>query len=545
MPTVSDLLGSLDRQSREWYLEIQAARDDVRQSSKTIRVLEPAADVVVTIEDVDGPGSAKVSLGFPFALASTNSTAIEQPASDQIAVEIHRTGVQIDALLVDVLDDAVRKSGRELAWRDTSSRTEFRSLASTVLGEARQLAVFADSFTFFGDAIQHRVEWEVFSSHVTARALVATTCIPSLRGLLGYDLQDVSTTLAGVDSSAAQGALLVIPCWVDSHWPGIVAVLMNALETHERSAVLVPGNNLIIRNDGRKVAVTHLAIPHYRLSDMPVEQSMPMALREFKQCAWPTSVSARRNASDPIVLAPFSSHLAKNLTASQLTPLVSRLQADGYQRIVLISGDPRNRRDVAHFEQLKACLEGVESVSPNLAEAIELVGDARIFVGADSSLAHAARRLNTPSVTIYNEPYWDGESALGLLHRSVVGFGTINPSHHHLVTSGNSHPLTSRQCEAVSWLAGYASGDSLLPPRIERACRHFTDLAREGNATQILDWHQRFLLQADGERASWLAADLPLQRLIKPFTLKRSDDMARWLSALTTTAKLGLVPTLG
>ena len=538
------LLDSLDRQSGEWSELIAHARAELRKSKQVVKFLEPTEDVVVTVEAIDRPGTVTLSLGFPFALASKPSKAVQQPTGEAFAIEIRRIGTQVDAFQLDLFDDAVQRSGRVLAWRETSSRLEFLTSASRVLGEARRLAVFADQFTYFGDAIQHRVEWDAFSPIVTALNSIATTCVPSLRGLLGFDQEDSLTALARVDPTDELGVLLVIPSWVDSHWQGIVDLTLAALKAHERSAVLVPGNNLIVTNDGRVVTVTHLARPHFRLSNLPVEQGMSVALEEFGQCDWPSFVAKRRERSGAILIAPFSSHFAKNLSARQLAPLVARLRAEGDERILLVSGDPRDPADAAQFERLRASLEGVDFISPDLSQAIDLIAEARVVVGADSSLAHVARRLDTPSVTIYNEPYWDGESVLGLLHRSVVGFGTANPMHHHLVASGNSYALTPRQCEAICWLAARASGDSELAPQTERACRDFAVIAREGDASQILEQHELLLRQAFVGGAEWLSADLPLRRLTRPFTQERGDDIARWLAQLTMAAKIGLVPRL-
>jgi len=539
--SASRLLEILDRQCGEWASLIREAQVDLQKSGRTIKYLQPAEDAVVTVEATDLPGGVMLSLGFPFPLASAPASSVTQDFGAAFAVDIRRTGAQVAAFQHELLADAVAKQGRSLNWREVASLADFRERAKGVLDEPRQLAVFADQFTYLGDAIQHLAEWDALSSAVTARESVATSCIAALRGMLGFDICDAREALSGVDPDDGLGVLLVIPCWVDSHWPGIVDVMLTALESHPRSAVIVPGSNLIVEKSGRTVVVHHLAIADYRLSDLPVEQSMPLALGEFQECPWPMPAPQRRDPAGAVLIAPFSSHHAKNLTAVQLTPLVARLREVGVERVLVVSGDPRDTTAAAEFDLLTASLQGAETISPDLAEAIELVASVRFVVAADSSLAHAARRLNTPSVTIYNEPYWDGDSMLGLLHRSVVGFGTANPTHHHLVTSGNFGALTPTQCETITWLAAHSVGAIALPPQTARACREFAALTREGDALQIVDAHENVQRQARACGTEWLAADLPLRRLLRPFTEERSDRMAQWLGALTIASKLGSV----
>jgi hypothetical protein len=531
------LLNALDLQSGEWIPLIRQAQADLRAPDRVIKVLRPTGDVVITVEIADHPGAVTLSLGFPFALASTTARTIRQDAHSATAVNIHRTGPQIDRFQRRLLANAVRTRGRSLDWRETSSRAEFRARADEVLDVMHQLAVFADRFMYIGDAIQHLAEWDIFSSVVSARSMVATTRVSSLRGMLGFDYGEALDALVRVERGDAGGVLLVMPCWVDSHWPGIVDVALAALGSHPQSAVLVPGNNLVITNENRAVAVTHLAIDDYRLSDLPVEQSLAPAMSEFRECDWPVPTRQRGDPTDAVVIAPFTSHIAKNLTALQLAPLLARLR-DAGERVVLVSGNPHDLDAAAEFGLLSATLFGAEPVSLDLAQAVDLIARARFVVAADSSLAHAARRLETPGVTIYNEPYWDGESSLALLHRSVVGFGTANPIHNHLVTGGNSNPLTPAQCEAVVSLVRHAVGETVLALQTEHACRRFAALALKGDAQKIVEAYDRLQREELGPADEWLAADLPLRRLLRPFSKEQHNRMARWLAALTMANKL-------
>jgi len=531
------LLDGLEKTYRRRRTDALALADQLGARGRNVlfRQLDPQTLLTVEISG-GGHGTVTLALDFPFPIASRS---IDDRVGPSVEVVLRRVGPSIERLQLLILYTAAARRGWTVEERLVSSPDRFRELVAAALRESRQFTVFADRFTYLGDAVQHLREHDTISSWLPGRRIIAATEVEALRGRMGFGRASAHELCAS-GTGDRRNLLVVAPCYVGSHWRGIVDLSMDTFHKGPDSTILIPGRNAVLSRSGRIVEHVRLVAEDHTLARSPVEPMVDAALEAFRRNpGTPVGPLRRPRRLRRILLAPWASHVAKQLPIGVLTAFVERFaRLDLAAELVLLSGDPRDVRQMAEFSSMASALPQVDAIEADIDAAIALVESSGFVVAADSSVSHFARRFGVPCATVYRDGHWDDSSSLSMLHRSVVGFGTTRARQYHLVVPADPARLAPVTTAAIGRLAELSLGGTPLDPAVLVACRTFVVYCGDADAAAVAAGQERLHNSIRSTPGDWLLADLPITRLLRPFKGSQADAVASWLARISIAAKL-------
>jgi len=427
---ISHLLHKLELFINNNLSAINIIIDNFQKSKKEYGVVELSNTILIVLNNSKKKG-VTLNIGYPFPIFSESRNDLANILFGNVKINLFIRGEILRKLQRNYLKKSFFNASINKKWFSINKIDEFRKISTKLLKKKNRI-IYIDPYHFIGDSFTGLYFLEQFEAKTLATDIIVLSKFFMHLNLFYKSYKKDANTFKNI---CIDGDIVIMPDLIDNHF-GENLKLLNIIQNKDIT-IFILSRSLIINYQKNKIRIYHYNKNDVLLRNKNIEDYMDDCLNPFLKkmsLNYRKRNEFKKDAISEIFINPYSSNPLKEIGVELFLKIAASLTSNDNIRFVISNnnGTIEKKNDWLNELILKMKKTEYRKLSKNIVflsdNSIADLGRKLLKRGiscaltADTSISHFLSKLMIPNITIYNESFWDNESAQSLSAESPLGF---------------------------------------------------------------------------------------------------------------------------